>query len=528
MRHTVLVALILIAVGPAWAQEEPLDLDAVTKIRDEGFNRSQVMEMARHLTDRIGPRLTGSPQLVEANEWTLEKLESWGLEGRLEAYPIDHGWSYEHCDVHMVSPYNQTLFALPKVWTPGTDGRVRGRAVRVTLESEEDLEEYRGRLDGAVLLLDPAREPEQIEKDLFTRYDEKALAELERFDIPEEDQKDWRDKYRKRYRIWNTLAEFMVEEGVVATLEVSSRDHGLVRVTEGGTYGLPDLAPGVPALVMATEHYNRLVRLVEDEVEVELELDVAAALHDDVDVAHNTVADLEGSDLAEEIVMVGGHLDSWHAGTGATDNGANCAVVMEAVRILKAAGLQPRRTIRVVFWTGEEQGYWGSKAYVKKHLASRPEPTDPEQLELPESLRKPTWPITPLAGHALVSAYFNLDFGVGKIRGIYTQENAAVRPIFERWLEPLHDLGAATVTMESESGTDIVPLDRVGVPAFAFIQDPLEYMTRTHHTNADTFDHLPREDLMQNAVVIATFLWHAANRDEMLPRKPLPQQPPGE
>jgi hypothetical protein len=528
MRRSLLVCLILIITCPVWSAEEPVDLDAVTKIRDEGFNRSQVMDMAQHLTDHIGPRLTGSPQLKAANEWTLQKLEEIGLEGRLQPFDFDHGWSYQRSSLHMVAPQHQTLFALPKAWTPGTDGPVRGRAMRVKLESEEDLEKYRGKLQGAILLRDDVRVPDQIEAELFSRYTPEQLADAEQFKIPEERGDKWRARYRKMFEFWPVVAQYLEEEGVVATLEVSSRDNGVVRVDRGGSQGMADFPAGPPALVVATEQYNRLVRLVDDGVEVELSIDVATTFHRDDPHAYNTIADWRGTDLADEIVLVGGHLDSWHGGTGATDNGGNCMVVIEAVRILKAAGLQPRRTIRVALWGGEEQGYKGSRAYVKEYVATRPEPTDPEQLALPEGLRKRTWPITPLEGHGQLSAYFNIDNGVGRIRGITTQENAGVRPIFEAWLEPLHDLGATTVSMRSVGGTDHQPFDWVGIPAFQFIQDDLDYMTRTHHSAIDTFDHLPREDLMQSAVVLATFLWHAANRDEMLPRKPIPQHPPEE
>jgi Zn-dependent M28 family amino/carboxypeptidase len=247
--------------------------------------------------------------------------------------------------------------------------------------------------------------------------------------------------------------------------------------------------------------------------------------HEDDGRGYNTYADLKGTDLAGETVVVGAHLDSWHAGTGATDNGGSCAVVMEALRIIKASGLQPRRTIRAALWSGEEQGLLGAKDYVNRHLATRPEPTDPEQIVLPVWAREPTWPIEPLPGHATISAYFNTDYGTGRIRGLYAQENAAVVPIFRAWLAPFADLGANRVTMENASGTDHLAFDRVGVPAFQFIQDSMDYMSRTHHSNVDTYDHLNPEDLKQSAVIIATVIWHAANRDELLPRKPMPTAP---
>jgi Zn-dependent M28 family amino/carboxypeptidase len=278
---------------------------------------------------------------------------------------------------------------------------------------------------------------------------------------------------------------------------------------------------------MTTEHYNRLVRLLDKGIEPELEIDVAVRWFEEDGKGYNTIADMQGSDLADQIVIVGGHLDSWHTGTGATDNGGNCAVVMEALRILKDAGLQPRRTIRAALWSGEEQGYLGSRDYIKRHLATRPETTDPEQLALPTWAREQTWPIEPLPGHSTISAYFNIDNGGGQIRGIYAEENAAVVPIFEAWLEPFADLGADNVTMENTGGTDHQPFGWVGIPGFQFIQDEMDYMGRTHHTNVDTYDHLSPDDLKKSAVILASFIWHAANRDELMPRKPMPTAPDG-
>jgi hypothetical protein len=521
-----LIILLLATAVSAWGHDEPIDYDAINLIRSEGFHRSRVMEMARYLTERIGPRLTGAPQLEQANEWTRTRLEAWGLEARLEAFDFDHGWSFDRCQVHELAPRRQPLLVVPKAFTPGTEGPVRGRVVRADLSSEEDLAKHEGQLLGAIVLLDPVRAPEQIEKKTFSRYSDQELEEAERYVIPVEDGDDYLARMRKLYAFLPKLHNFLVEEGVVATVELSPWDNGLLKVDRGGSYGLDEIPPGVPALVMASEHYNRLVRLVDDGVEVELEVEVAAEFHRDDGVAYNVIADLPGTDLADEYVMVGAHLDSWHAGTGATDNGANCTVVMEAVRILTATGLKPRRTVRVALWGGEEQGYLGSQSYVERYLATRPEATDPEQLELPRRLRDLTWPITPREGHAKLSAYFNLDYGVGRIRGIMTQENTAVRPIFEAWLEPNHDLGATTVAPRSGGGTDHVPFDRVGIPAFQFIQDGLDYGTRTHHSNVDTIDHVPQQDIIQSAVVLATFIWHAATRDEMLPRKPLPTKPP--
>jgi carboxypeptidase Q len=275
--------------------------------------------------------------------------------------------------------------------------------------------------------------------------------------------------------------------------------------------------------VMASEHYNRVSRMLDAGTPVELEIDVDARFYDDDHNAYNTVAEIPGSDLASEIVMLGAHLDSWHAASGATDNGAGSSVALEVVRILKAIGARPRRTIRIALWSGEEQGLRGSRAYVAQHFASRPEPTDPEQKGLPSFLRKETGPLTLTPEHAKLSAYFNLDNGSGRIRGIYCQENAAVAPMFESWLAPFRDLGADTVSPRNTGGTDHLSFDAVGLPGFQFIQDGLDYGTKTHHTNIDVYDHLRKDDLMQASVIMASFVYHAAMRDEKLPRKPLPQ-----
>jgi carboxypeptidase Q len=518
--------LSVLLMAPCAQAGEPVDLDAVTKIRNEGFRNSQVMDFAWQLTEGVGPRLTGTPQSLEAHEWAKTTFEEWGLKSWLEDYDFGKSWMVERVQVRMVAPYVQPLEALSEAWAPGTDGPVRGRVVRATLESEEDFEEWSGKLEGAIILLEDAPKPEQVDAELFKRLDEERLEELEIYDVPgDRGWGKWRKRRLKRYEFWKKLAAFYEEEGVLATIEPSSRDNGVVRVSGSSSKRSEEVPVGIPALAMATEQYNRLIRMLDKDIEPELEIDVAVQWFDDDPKAYNTIADLPGSDLADQFVMVGGHLDSWHTGTGATDNGGNCAIVMEALRIIKDAGLQPRRTIRAALWSGEEQGYMGSRDYVESHLATRPETTDPEQLALPTWARERTWPIEPLPAHSSVSAYFNIDNGCGQIRGIYAEENAAIVPIFEAWFKPFADLGADTVTMEKTGGTDHQPFDWVGVPGFQFIQDPMDYMGRTHHTNVDTYDHLNPEDLKKTAVILASFLWHAANRDEMLPRKPMPEEP---
>jgi carboxypeptidase Q len=505
--------------------EEPVDLDAITRIRDQGFHHSQVMDLAWHVTEAVGPRLTGSPQELEAHEWAKATFEEWGIGARLEEYSFGRSWMVERAQVRMLTPYMQPLEALPEAWSPGTAGTVRGKTVRVTLKSQEDLDEWSGKLEGMIVLLDEEQAPEQVDADLFRRFNGKRLEELELYDIPGEGHDGWRKRMVKRFQFWKRLAAFYEEEGVRATVEPSSRDNGVVRVTGSSSNRSAETPIGIPALSMTTEHYNRLVRLLDKGFEPEIEIDVAVRWFDEDGKAYNTIADISGGDLADQTVLVGAHLDSWHTGTGATDNGGNVAVVMEAMRILVASGLEPRRTIRAALWSGEEQGLLGSKDYVTRYIATRPEPTDPEQLALPTWAREPTWPITVLPGHATTSAYFNLDYGTGRIRGVYAQENAAAAPIFQAWLAPFADLDADHVTMETASGTDHASFDRVGVPGFQFIQDGMDYMGRTHHSNVDTYDHLDREDLKQSAVILAAVIWHAANRDELLPRKPMPTAP---
>ncbi len=321
----------LILFAPIAPAKEPVDLDAVTKIRDQGFRHSEVMDLAWHLSEGIGPRLTGSPQELEAHRWAEARFEDWGLQAWLEAYDFGRSWMVERAQVRMLEPYVQPLEALPEAWSPGTEGPVRGRVVRATLESAEDLEEWYGKLSGAIVLLEEVAEPTQIDAELFRRWNKVRLEELEQYDIPSDRPSEWRERRLKRFKFWKRLAAFLEEEGVVATIEPSSRDNGLVRVTGNRANREGERPLGVPALVMATEHYNRLARMLEKEIEPELEIDIAVHWFEEDGQAYNSLADMPGSDLADQILMVGGHLDSWHTGTGATDNGANCAVVMEAL-----------------------------------------------------------------------------------------------------------------------------------------------------------------------------------------------------
>jgi hypothetical protein len=515
----------LVLVAGALPAQERVDLEMMTRIRDEGFRHSQVMALASELVDGIGPRLTGSPSMRRANQWAQDKFAAWGLANpHQESWgPFGRGWEYEVSALRMTAPDRAELLALPEAWTPGTNGPVRASAMLVTASSREDLEKFKGNLAGRIVFFGELPEIKPHGKIESDRYDEKELAELAQFEIPGGPARYDREAYRKRRELHRAAAGFFAEEKAVAVVAPSRRENALA-VQASGSGWKKDEAPTLPSLVLSVEHFGRVARLLERKVPVELELDVRVRFSDDDPMQSNVLAEIPGTDRKGEVVMLGAHLDSWHAGTGATDNAAGSVVMMEAMRILKSLGVSPRRTIRIALWSGEEQGLYGSEAYVADHFATRPPVTDPDQLKKPDYMRKKTWPITTKPDHARLAAYFNVDNGTGKIRGIYTEENAAVVPIFESWIVPLRDLGVTTVTMNDTTGTDHESFDGVGLPGFQFIQDDIEYETRTHHTNLDTYERLQREDLVQAAVVVACFAWDAATRPELLPRKPMPRE----
>jgi carboxypeptidase Q len=528
------LTLTVLAVSPALAQEK-LDWATLGRIRDEGFRRSQVMETAAQLTDVHGPRLTASPQYKKAADWARQQLETWGLaNAHLESWPFGRGWSFERCSAHVVSPVSFPLVALPKAWTAGTSGPVRGKVMRVKAESEADVEALEGKIAGMVLWVGQPRELKAPEDGgVFKRYSEKQLDDLEQYQIPGARGGRGpfdREAFLKRRRLQQALEKLYAAEPPLAVVEPSERDANVLRLGGARSYKKGDPQP-VTQLTVSASQWNRVARLLDRKMEVEVEIDVKAAFHEDDTNGYNVVAELPGTDRKGELVMVGAHLDSWHPGTGATDNAAGSAVMMEVMRILKAIDAKPRRIIRIGLWGGEEQGLLGSRAYVSEHFASRPEPKEPGPGELPSYMRnEPPAPMTLKPDHAKLSAYLNLDNGTGKIRGIYLQENEAARPVFEAWIGAVKDLGASRVTMRNTGGTDHQSFDSVGLPGFQFIQDPIEYMDGTffgtHHTDMDVYDRLQREDLMQAAVVIATFAYNAAMRDELLLRKPLPPVAP--
>jgi hypothetical protein len=517
-RTAAVLALTLAVVALPRAQSEKLDLAAIGRIKDEGLNRSQVMDHIGWLSDVYGPRLTGGPAIMEASDWTIKKLTEWGLSNaHRESWPFGKGWSLVRFSAHLIEPQVQPLIGFPGSWSPGTNGTVTGDVVRVQIGSEADFEKYRGKLAGRIVLTQPARTVAMLEGPMVLRMTDEDFREAATVPPP---------AARGRGRgaatsaaLRTRLQQFYKTEGVVALLDRGSDalmaaggsdlswntqrpDGGTIFPTGSGSRGA-DAGTGVPSVTLAVEHYNRLVRVLERGVPVKVELNIEVKFHNETTAnGFNIVAEIPGVDpvVKDEIVLLGAHFDSVAAGTGATDNATGCAAVLEAVRILQTIGVKPRRTIRIGLWGGEEQGLLGSRAYVREHFG------DVTTMQL-----KPA--------HAKLSAYFNSDNGTGRIRGVWLQGNLAVRPIFEQWIAPLHDLGVVALGPRPVTSTDHVSFDAIGLPAFQFMVDRLEYNSRTHHSNMDVYDRVQRDDMVQHATVIAVFAYNAAMRDERLPRK---------
>ena len=525
------ISLGLAVTVPSFAQEK-VDLDAISRIRYEEFHDSKVMDIASGLMDSIGERLTGSPNMKRANEWTRDQLTSFGLSNaHLEAWgPFGRGWANQYVNARMTSPDVAPLIVYAKAWTPGTNGAVSGKCVRVNIEKKEDFDKYKGKLAGMIVIFGPDAEVKPVETAPFQRYSDDELAKLGQFDATDKYAFRIAD-YIKRMKFQKEVAKFLADEKPLAVIDHSrgSAGGGTVFVQSGGSYKIGETNT-VPGLTMAVEHWDRIARLLKQKKDVTMELNVVNTFYDDDPMQYDTIAEIPGTDKdkKDEIVMLGAHLDSWHAGTGATDNGAGTVVMMEAVRLLKTLDLKPRRTIRIGLWSGEEEGLLGSQNYVQQHFGSRPAMDDPDMKGMPTLMRREAGPLSLKPEQAKVSAYFNLDNGSGKIRGVYLQENGAVEPIFNAWMQPFKDLGMTTLTMRNTSGTDHLSFDAVGIPGFQFIQDPLDYETRTHHSNMDVYDRLQPDDLKQAAIIVASFVYEAAMRDQMLPRKPIEKPLPKE
>jgi len=540
-------------------QPAPDPNDPVVRIKDEGMNRSQVMQTLSYLSDVIGPRLTASPGMKRANNWTRETLEKWGMQNaHLEAWgPFGRGWSLKRFSAQIVDPLNIPLIAYPKAWSPATNGAITGEVVYIDAKTEADLEKYKGKLKGAIVITQGPRELKARFAPLGTRQDEKSLLALADAPAPGGGRGagggggGFRMTPEQRAALnFNQRKLMFAQQEGAAVLADGSRagDGGTVFVQQASVPAIiPDVAPATPAprvnvydkiapkilpqITLANEHYNRIIRMLQAGEKVRMEVNIAVEWQDADLMGYNTIAEIPGSDpaLKDEIVMLGGHMDSWHAGTGATDNGAGVAVAMEAMRIIQTLGLKPKRTIRIGLWTGEEEGLLGSAAYVKEHFGNL-EPGNPGVVPPATPNSQPAAPpkLTTKPEYDKFDCYFNLDNGTGKIRGVYMQGNEAVRPIFRQWLMPFRDRpneniwGANTLSISNTGGTDHLSFDRIGLPGFQFIQDEIEYDTRTHHSNMDVFDRIQADDMKQAATIMAAFVYLTADRAEKIPRKPAP------
>ena len=525
MRHLLLAATALVASTPIIAAAQ--DRAGVNRIIDEGTNHSQVMGTIQHLSDVIGPRMTNSPAMRRAEGWTQDKFREWGLKNvHKEGFAFGRGWSIERSSVRMVTPRAIQLTAIPVAWTPATNGAITAPVVVAPMTRERDFARYRGQLAGKIVMVTlPAAARDATDPD-FKRLTGEDLTKLDQFQQPTYDPAA-ADRRMKRLDFAKKLDAFLKSEGAVAMATMSYRDGKLVS-GEGYLFGTGE-TPSLPAVQIAQEDYLRLARLAKSGTAPTVEI-VSDVRFDDSDQnAYNIIAEIPGTDPKAGYVMAGAHLDSWVAGDGSADNGAGSAMIMEAARIIAATGIRPKRTIRFALWAGEEQGILGSMAYVEQHLAHRGPPADTAAVGGQGMQRyygyTNRWPVTPLAGYNDLAAYFNIDNGSGKLRGLYAETNPAVVPIFRDWLSPFASMGAGTVVVRPTGGTDHVFMQSVGVPGFQFIQDPLDYGSRVHHSSIDTYDHLKADDMRQGSIVLASVLVSAANADKALPRTPLPTRP---
>ena len=513
--------------------QEPVDLEVVHRIKQEALKNSQVMDHVFHLVEIHGPRLTGSPGFQGAADWAVKRLQEWGLKNaRQEPWgPFGQGWSYTRFSAHLVEPRYEALIGVPLGWTPGTTGVVGGepliapfpkgssRSIRAAAV-DSYMNRYSGKLAGRIVLFSELKDVDGSDSTLFKRFTEEDLEERASAPTPRpREDFDYRDRDRaqetpdgppsRRSRTQqNRLNQFLSEEGVALLIRPGSGgDGGTVFPPRMGSRNPKDPLPP-PAIALTPEHYNRIFRLTARGIPTRLEVEVRTRFHTEKEDSLNVVGDLPGTGKPDELVMVGGHMDSVAPGLGATDNAAGCAVMMEVIRVLTTLQLPLSRSVRIALWGGEEQGLLGSKAYVAEHFGDR------RTMEL-----KPE--------HARLSAYYNLDNGTGRIRGVYLQENEMVRPLFAAWLAPFSDMGARTLSIRNTRGTDHLSFDAVGLPGFQFIQDPIEYQTRSHHSNMDVYDRVQPGDLAQAVAIIATFVYLTANREELLPRKPLPRPQSG-
>ena len=518
MRRLLFAATLLST--PALGQDKAAPTAA---IMDQGLNHSQVMATAQYMDDVIGPRMTNSPNMRKAEAWTQAKFREWGLVNvHKEGFPFGRGWWIERSSVRMTSPRPIQLTAIPIAWTPATTGALSAPVIVAPLKTDRDFAKWRGKLAGRIVLVSEPGAGGEPGVAPFQRLSDEDLGKLGAYKADHYDPAEL-DRGLKRDNFAARMEDFLKAEGALAYATISYREGKLVS-GEGYRFAAGDSSP-LPGVQIAAEDYRRLVRLSVTGQDPTLEIDSLVHYDDGDPNAYNIVADLPGTDPKAGYVMAGAHLDSWVAGDGAADNGAGSAMVMEAARILAATGVRPRRTIRFALWAGEEQALLGSIAYIERHLANRA-PGQPFPKGQDIYYQYPyRWPVVKKPGWGDLAAYFNIDNGSGRLRGVYAENNPAVAPIFEEWMRPFRAMGMTTVSIQRTGGTDHVFMQSVGVPGFQFIQDPLDYGSRIHHSSLDTFDHLKADDMRQGSTVLASFLLNAADADKPLPRPPLPTEP---
>ncbi len=514
-------ALVLAALPLQTVQADATDAQ-IAQIVDQGLSHSQAMANASELMDGIGPRLTNSENFDKAADWALAKFRSYGLtDAHRESYPFGVNWNLNSWDAKMVQPRTIEMTAIPVAWSPPTNGTISAPVILAPMSKTEHFAKWRGKLAGKIVLVSLPGEASQSDKPQFRRYESKDLADLDKYALPADDLEPYKD-FAKERSFELELSKFLKAEGAVAMVRKSYRENGLV--TGEGYQVDPANRLALPYMELSSEAYRRLARLETAGKPPVIQLTIAAHTNDQDTNADYLIADIPGTDPKAGYVMAGGHFDSWIAADGATDDGVPSVIVIEAARIIRSLGVAPKRTIRFALWSGEEQGLLGSIAYIEKHLATRPVDTSLHGLD-----RMAMWttrfPITKGPEYDQLKAYFNLDNGVGKIRGIYAEDDIAAEPMLKKWLAPFDSMGAGAVVASRTGGTDHEYMQAVGLPGFEFIQDPLDYGSRVHHSSIDTLDHAPPDDVRQSATILAAMLWQAANSDAVLPRPPLPTQP---
>jgi len=510
----------VLAVTSAPVAQEKVDADIQWKIRREATQNSQILRTLHFLTDVHGPRLTGSPNLKAAQEWVMQEATRWGLtNAHLEPWNFGHpGWVNEQLSVHVISPIKDSLVTEALAWTPGTNGTVTAQAVRIVVPSQPTTErltkffdDNRAAVKGKIVMIgEPAVVPVTILPPQKRREDNDVRAQYDPVNPTASNFGGGGNNTRTDPDVLSTnqvaerLDQFLVAAGAAARVNDAGREHGQIRAFNNRTF---DVTKAVPTVVMRNEDFGRLSRLMAGGRAVELELNIVNRTYPEGATAYNVVAEIPGSDRAHEVVMLGGHIDSWHAATGATDNAIGCATMMEAIRILQALGVKPRRTIRLALWSGEEQGLLGSQAYVREHFG------------MVENAKP---------GHANFAGYFNIDSGTGRARGMNVFGPPEAAKILREATAPFVDngfFGVNATQSRRRGGTDSTSFNEAGLPGIGVQQDPIEYGTHTWHTNLDTYERIIERDAQQSAMVIAAAVYHLAMRDQMLPRLPKEKMP---